>query len=184
MSLDTSRIVILSGPSGVGKDTVLDRWAELNPQVRRVVAATTRAPRAGEIDGDDYHFMEEVVFLEAAKNGQFLEYKNVHGNWYATPWAGIESIVTAGGIAVLKIDVQGAEQVLKDHPAIISIFLLPPSMAELERRIRARGTESEETLATRLQNARDEIEASHFYRHRLVNRDVNEVVGQLQEIVS
>lgn len=183
MNLDASRIVILSGPSGVGKDTVLDRWMEVNPKVERVVAACTRPPRDGEVDGEDYHFLSPEHFHELAAAGKFLEFKEVHGNWYATPWSGIEAILQRGGVAVLKIDVQGAEEVVKSVPEITTVFLLPPSIEELERRIRSRGTEDNATIEKRLRNALEEIEASAFYKHRLVNEDVERLVNQLQELL-
>ena len=183
MSLDPSRIVILSGPSGVGKDSVLDRWMERDPRVERVVAATTRNPRDGELDGDSYHFMSLDGFHDAAAAGRFLEFKEVHGNWYATPWSGIEAIQDRGGIAVLKIDVQGALEVLKEHPVIVSVFLLPPDMDELEKRIRGRKTDDEATIERRLENAREEILNSQFYRFRLVNNDIERVVDELESLV-
>lgn len=185
MSLDTSRIVILSGPSGVGKDSVLNRWMERNPRVERVVAACTRQPREGEVDGRDYHFLSLEGFHDQAAAGRFLEFKEVHGNWYATPWSGIEAILEREGIAVLKIDVQGAEQVVRDHPEIVTVFLLPPSMEELERRIRGRGTEDEAVIAKRLQNAREEIAAAaRFYKHQLVNDEIESVVDCLEGLLS
>ncbi len=183
MSLNHARIVILSGPSGVGKDSVVDRWMQVNPKVERVVAACTRDPREGEVDGEDYHFMSVEGFHDAAAAGRFLEFKEVHGNWYATPWSGIEAIHDREGIAVLKIDVQGAREVLQHHPEIVSVFLMPPSMDELERRIRGRQTDDETAIAKRLQNARDEIKDSIFYRHRLVNDDVDRVVAELEQIL-
>ena len=184
MSLDASRIVILSGPSGVGKDTIIDRWMERNPRVERVVAACTREPREGEVDGEHYHFMSLEGFKSAAAAGRFLEFKEVHGNWYATPWSGVEAILDRGGIAVLKSDVQGAREVLRANPHIVSVFLLPPNMQELENRIRGRNTDEESAIAKRLQNARDEIVASEFYHFRLVNDHVDRVVDVLEAIVA
>lgn len=184
MSIDPTRVLILSGPSGVGKDTVLDRWTARNPKVERVVAVTTRAPREGETDGESYHFVTQEEFDRAAMNGQFLEAKNVHGNWYATPMAGIEAILKCGGIAVLKIDVQGACEVLAKHPDVLTVFLLPPSMEELEKRIRGRQTDHDSTIVTRLQNAADEVSASEFYRHRITNDDIDHVVDQLERLIS
>ncbi|MBL8060363.1 MAG: guanylate kinase [Chthonomonas sp.] len=183
MSLNPKRVLILSGPSGVGKDTVLDRWMARNPRVERVIAVTTRQPREGEVDGESYHFVTQDEFDRAAENGQFLEAKNVHGNWYATPMAGIEAILKCGGIAVLKIDVQGAREVLSRHPEIVTVFLMPPSMEELERRIRGRQTDHDSSIVQRLQNATDEVAASSFYMHRITNDDVERVVDQLDELI-
>ncbi|MCC7101630.1 MAG: guanylate kinase [Fimbriimonadaceae bacterium] len=184
MSFDPARVMILSGPSGVGKDSVLDRWMQRNPKVERVIAVTTRAPREGEIDGRSYHFVSQTEFDRARASGQFLEAKNVHGNWYATPMAGIEAILKCGGIAILKIDVQGAREVVAKHPEVLTVFLLPPSMDELERRIRGRQTDPDSSIVVRLKNAKDEICASSFYQYRLVNDDLEKVVDQLEAIVT
>ena len=177
-------LVILSGPSGVGKDTALLEWQAADPRVQRVVAYTTRHPRPGEIDGVDYHFRTVEEFLVMAHAGEFLEYKEVHGNWYATPLKDMERMLAEGKIAVLKIDVQGAEEVRKLRPEAMSIFLLPPSWEELERRIRTRGTESPEKLALRLENAREELAASAAYDHALVNDDLNELIRRLRELTA
>ncbi len=181
--METGRLVILSGPSGVGKDTVIDAWREADPRVTRVVAATTRSPRAGERDGVDYRFIDVETFLEMAEEGAFLEFKEVHGHHYATPLRPLEALLSTGRVAVLKIDVQGAAEVTPRRPDATTVFLLPPSDGELERRIRGRGTEDEEAIARRLRNARDEIARSAAYAHRIVNDDLAEVVRRLREIV-
>lgn len=181
--MELGRLVILSGPSGVGKDTVLEAWHADDPRVTRVVACTTRAPRPGEADGVDYHFTDLQTFLKMAEDGAFLEFKEVHGNHYATPLRPMESLLSAGKIAVLKIDVQGAAEVMPKRPDAIPIFLLPPDDGELERRMRGRGTEDEDSVARRLRNARDEIARSAAYEHRIVNDDLAETVRRLREIV-
>ena len=177
------RIVILSGPSGAGKDTVIDAWRLADPRVTRVVAYTTRDPRPGEVDGVDYHFVSVKVFQDMAKDGAFLEWKEVHGNYYATPLRDMEALLAEGKVAVLKIDVQGASAVMSLRPDAISVFLMPPDMDELERRIRGRGTESEEAIAKRLSNARAEMSRSDLYQHRIVNLTVASAVRALQELV-
>ncbi|MCW5941729.1 MAG: guanylate kinase [Fimbriimonadaceae bacterium] len=179
----TGRIVILSGPSGVGKDTVLAAWTARNPRVRRVVATTTRAPRPGETDGVDYTFVSRERFMALAESGAFLEWKEVHGNLYATPLESLERMLSEGLVAILKIDVQGALTAMEKRPDAVSIFLMPPSMAELERRIRARGSDNAEAIQVRLQNARDEIEVGKRYRHRVVNDDVERCVDRLEAIL-
>lgn len=177
------RLLILSGPSGVGKDTVIDAWSQVNPRVHRVVACTTRAARIGEIDGVDYQFFAEDEFLKIAEQGAFLEYKNVHGNWYATPVADVERMLLEGKIAILKIDVQGAAEIMKIRPDALSVFLLPPNSEELERRIRGRGTENDDQIAKRLQNARDEIAQSSTYQFQIINDGIEQVVKELERIV-
>jgi guanylate kinase len=176
-------IVIVSGPSGVGKDTVIAAWAERDPRVQRVVACTTRLPRPGEQQGVDYHFIDESLFLDKAARGEFIEYKLVHGNYYATPKSGLDELLSQGQIAVLKIDVQGALTVMESEPYVRSIFLLPPSWDVLEQRIRGRGTESEAVIQKRLEGARQEIALADRYQHRVVNDDLQMALDQLQEIV-
>ena len=175
-------LVILSGPSGVGKDTVIDAWAARDPRVARVVAYTTRAPRVGERDGVDYRFVTVDSFLECAEMGDFLEAKEVHGHHYATPLKDMEALLAAGKVAVLKIDVQGALAAMALRPDAISVFLLPPDPHELERRLRERGTDDPATIARRLENARGELALSERYAHRLVNDDVASVVERLIEL--
>lgn len=177
-------LVILSGPSGVGKDTVLNAWRAANPRVRRVVAYTTRAPRAGEVDGEDYHFVTFPEFLLKAEAGDFLEHKQVHDNWYATPLRDMEAMLAEGLIAVLKIDVQGAIEAMGLRPDAKSVFLLPPSDEELERRIRSRKTDSPEAIERRLRNARAEIALSHHYAFRIVNDDLDACVRAIDAWVA
>ena len=127
------KLVILSGPSGVGKDTVIDAWKAADPRVERIVARTTRAPREYEVDGIDYVFLSTEKFLELADQGFFLEHKNVFDNYYGTPLGDMERVLNEGRIAVLKIDVQGALSVMPLRPDAITVFILPPSEEELER---------------------------------------------------
>jgi len=166
----------------VGKDTVIDAWKAADPRVERVVARTTRQPREGEVDGVDYVFLTPEQFLALAEDGFFLEYKEVFGNYYGTPLRTMEEILSDGRVAVLKIDVQGALTVMPLRPDAKTIFLLPPDEEELERRIRGRQKDSEETIAKRLAKAKDEIAQSGHYEHRIVNQIVEETVKKLQEI--
>jgi guanylate kinase len=163
------RLVILSGPSGVGKDQALCAWRGVNPLVRRVVSYTTRAPAPTEADGADYHFVTEVRFTKMIAQGAFLEHKLVHGHRYGTPLANMERLLSEGRIAVLKIDVQGALEAMALRPEAIRVFLLPPSWEELERRIRSRGRDDEPQVALRLQTARWEMAQAHHYEHHVVN---------------
>jgi len=175
------RIVILSGPSGVGKDAVLSAWMQADSRPVRVVTYTTRAPREGEVDGIDYKFLTEQEFRELASKGTFLEHKLVHGNWYATPIKEIEDYVNHGRFAVLKIDVQGAQEVKRLRPDAVSVFLLPPSMEELEIRLRKRGLDSESVIQERLSNAKVEIAAAHTYDLQVVNDNVERAAQQIIE---
>src|SRR5579871_3435551 len=144
------RLVILSGPSGVGKDTILDVWIKRSPKVERVVAYTTRPMRPQEKDGIDYKFVTRERFRDLISLGAFLEYKEVFGNLYGTPLLETDEMLAADKVAVLKIDVQGALTVMGLRDDAISVFLMPPSFSELERRIRSRATDAPEVIARRL----------------------------------
>lgn len=179
----TGKVVIVSGPSGVGKDTVIDAWAARDPRVERVVSVTTRSPRDGEVDGEDYHFVDHGEFNLMVERDEFLEHKLVHGEQYGTPRKGVAASLERGNYAILKIDVQGAETVMRVAPEVVSIFILPPSVEELERRLRNRGTESDEKVAVRLRNAIDEIGRSKNYHYKVVNDDVERCVDEIKEIL-
>ena len=172
-------LFILSGPSGVGKDTVLDAWMALDPTVKRVVSYTTRTPRNREENGVAYHFVTAERFHELANQDAFLEYKEVHGNWYATPLHDLNAMRDQGLTAVLKIDVQGALVAMEKCPDAVTVFLLPPSRDELMRRLMGRGTEDSATIERRIQNAEFELAHAHHYRHQLVNEEIQDVVAQL-----
>ncbi|MBS1724077.1 MAG: guanylate kinase [Armatimonadetes bacterium] len=176
-------LVILSGPSGVGKDTVIDAWQVVNPLVERVVAVTTRPPRDGEVDGKAYHFVSPEVFERMAAEGKFLEHKLVHGNWYATPASDVNRLLSEGKTAILKIDVQGAIVVMGVRPDATTVFLLPPSNAVLEQRIRQRGTEDEAAIQARLHTALAEIALAERYQHKVVNDTLDQTVSDLQKIL-
>lgn len=176
-------LMILSGPSGVGKDTVIQAWKARNPRVERVVTCTTRSPRPGERHGVDYWFLSDSEFQDRARAGKFLEHMQVHGHGYATPLDQICSWLAEGKIVVLKIDVQGAEAVRRVRGDTWSVFLMPPSMEALEQRIRDRRTEDEAAIERRLANARREVEQAAAYDHVIVNDDVGRVVEQLESIV-
>ncbi|MCH7945150.1 MAG: guanylate kinase [Armatimonadetes bacterium] len=174
---------VLSGPSGVGKDTVIDAWAKVNPLVVRVVTYTTREPRDGEKDGRDYNFVDAQRFAELQEKGWFWESKCVHGNMYASPKADTERLLEQGMVPVLKIDVQGAIEVMRIRPDAITVFILPPSTEELERRIRGRGSDDDATIRERLVNARRELALAGRYQHQIVNDDINQVVEKLERML-
>lgn len=176
-------IVILSGPSGVGKDTVIDAWIAADPRVVRVVTYTTRPARPGEMNGVDYNFVDLETFMFLSGEGYFWEHKVVHGNYYGSPKKDTEMLVAEGRIPVLKIDVQGALEVMHLAPEALSVFLMPPSFEELEERIRGRRTDDEPTIQKRLENARGEMAMAERYKLVIVNDEVSKVVTQLQEAV-
>jgi len=178
------RLVILSGPSGVGKDTVIDAWRAVDPRVERVIAYTTRKPRPKEVDGVDYHFVSVDEFQRMAGAGEFLEHKKVFENYYATPLKDMDALLAAGRVAVLKIDVQGALAVMPLRPDAITVFLLPPRIADLEERIRLRNADSPEDAARRLDQARNEISFVDRYQHLIVNKEIDQAAAQLVELTS
>jgi guanylate kinase len=178
-----SALVILSGPSGVGKDTLLAEWTKINPDVHRVVAYTTRPIRPGETDGVDYRFVDEERFMRKADAGEFLEWKEVHGNLYATPLSDMEELLRRGKIAVLKIDVQGALQAMALRPEALSVFIKPPSWDELERRIRDRRLDTAEQIQRRLENAQGEMALADRYKFQIVNDDLTKAALQLDTVI-
>lgn len=181
-SAEAGKVVIFSGPSGVGKDTVLDAWIAADPRVQRVVTYTTRPRRANETNGVDYHFVSENKFRELEAAGAFLEAKFVHGNYYASPLEVLSTMLAQGKIAVLKIDVQGALDAMALLPNARTVFVLPPSFDELERRIRDRSTEDQAAINVRLTNATGELTLADRYEIRVVNDDVERVVRELMEL--
>lgn len=179
----STRLIILSGPSGVGKDTLIEAWRQINPTVERVVACTTRPPRVGERDGVDYRFLSDSAFEQMAAAGQFLEFKEVHGNMYGTPRDEVARLLADQKFPILKIDVQGALEVMDKCPGALSIFVMPPSIEELERRIRARASESDEQIAARLAKARFEMALADSYDAIVTNDSVAECAAALDTFV-
>lgn len=178
-------MIVVSGPSGVGKTTVVERLVGRSGlPLRRVVTATTRPPRPGEIDGRDYHFWTVPRFEQAVAGGEMLEHARYGGNWYGTPRAEVDPHRAAGAGVVLVIDVQGAAQVRAKYPGDhCSVFLLPPSWEELEQRLRARNTEDEGRLARRLETAREELARAGEFDHRIVNDGLDAAVRDLEAVI-
>lgn len=182
--MTTGRLFVISAPSGAGKTTLLSRVMARIARLAFSVSHTTRAPRPGEHDGVDYHFVDKAEFLAMIAGGLFLEHAEVHGNLYGTAQAGIRQQLEEGIDVILDIDVQGAEILRRtgQMPAAY-VFIAPPSMAELERRLRGRGTESEERIQLRLQNARQELRAATQYEYLIVNEDAAVAADLLGAIV-
>jgi guanylate kinase len=166
-------LVVVSGPSGVGKDTIIDalRARSATPAYHYVVTCTTRPPRPGEIDGVSYHFLSRGRFAALRDAGAFLEWAEVHGNWYATPRAEVRRALGAGRDVILKIDVQGAAAVKSLVPDALLVFVVPPSLEALFRRLRTRATETAEQLELRQRNAAIELARAGDYDHVVVNED-------------
>lgn len=176
-------LVVVSGPSGVGKGTIMRPFMERNQNVKYSVSATTRAPREGEIDGVNYHFVTKEQFENLIENDEMLEYARYSGNYYGTPRFAVEKNLAAGLDVVLEIEVKGAQQVRRRCPEAISVFIMPPSFQELSNRLHGRNTESEEKIMERLDIARSEMQLAYDYDFILVNDDVDEAVRQLEVIL-
>jgi guanylate kinase len=172
-------LVVIAGPSGVGKGTVHERVRAALPGSVLSVSVTTRAPRPGEIDGVDYHFVDAAGFQDLIEQDELLEWADYAGQRYGTPRAPVEAAVAAGRIVVLDIELQGALQVKEHDPAALLVFLVPPSFEELERRLRSRGTESEAALQRRLTRAREELSAAHRFDVEIVNDDLDRCVEEV-----
>jgi len=177
-------VVVLSGPSGVGKTALAKRLLASDAALERSVSATTRPPRAGEIDGNDYFFWPEDRFTEGVAGGLFLEWAKVHGHRYGTLKATIENRLAGGKSPVLNIDVQGGRSVKLLRPDAVLIFILPPSYEVLERRLRGRGTDPDPVIARRLRNAKGEIEHWIDYDYLVVNDTLDEAVGRVRAILT
>jgi guanylate kinase len=177
-------LIVVSGPSGTGKGTVCTELLHQTPELGYSVSATTRQPRVGEVDGKNYYFLTKQKFEEIAAQGGFLEYANVYGNYYGTPLAKIQQRLEDGQDVLLEIDIQGALNVMKRCPDGLFIFLLPPSISELEHRLRGRGSETEESIARRMGNAKKEIDIGRKYRYVVVNDTVEKAVSTIKQILA
>lgn len=175
-------LVVLSGPSGVGKTVVSEGLQEKSGYVR-AITATTRPPRAGEEDGVDYLFLDRAQFEQRVEEGGFLEHAEVHGNLYGSPHDGVEQQLAQSRVVLLLIDVQGAEKLRQDGVDALQIFLEPPGLEELRRRIEMRGVESEETMDLRLRNALSEMEQRDRYDRCVVNGVLEETVEEVFSII-
>lgn len=181
------RVLVLSGPSGSGKSTIVQRLVrECSVPLRLSISATTRAPRPGEIDGEHYYFLTLAEFNARRERGEFMECAEVHrtGHWYGTLWSEVDVAQQLGKWSLLEIDVEGAQSVMAMYPGAVTIFVMLPSLDEYERRLRARGTESEAVLQRRLQTAREELKLAGCYRFRVVNDDLDQTVREICQIVS
>lgn len=176
-------LVVVSGPSGAGKGTICQALLEKTP-LAYSVSATTRKPRAGEVDGKSYYFLSVEAFEEMIEKDELLEWAKVYDNYYGTPLKKVEEKLAAGEDILLEIDTQGAMKVREKFPEGVYIFILPPSLAELERRIRGRDTETEDILQKRLAAAIDEIEAGKCYKYVVTNDEVDGAVDSVCAILA
>lgn len=183
MSTATGTLFVVAAPSGGGKTSLTRALLERERGIRLSVSYTTRPARPGEQDGIDYHFVSSERFMALRDSGEFLEHAHVHGNWYATSASWLEAEVAAGRDVLLEIDWQGAAQVRRLIPSSIHIFILPPSLALLEVRLRRRGQDDEATIARRLDAAKDEIRHCDEFNYVIINQDFAPAVDDLLAIV-
>ena len=174
----TPRLFVVSGPSGVGKGTLVSRVRDQRPDLGLTVSATTRQPRPGEVDGTSYYFLSVEDFEQRVAAGEFLEWANVFGNRYGTLRSEVDRNLDAGKSVILEIDVQGALNVRKLMPEAVLVFIEPPSFEALESRLRGRGTEEEEVVQVRLKTAKGELELAPSYDERIVNDDLQEATSE------
>ncbi len=176
-------LFIVTAPSGAGKTTLVSGLLARDPLVKLSVSYATREPRAGEVDGTHYHFVDVPTFRTLRDQGEFLEWAEVHSNYYGTSRAWLEAQIAGGNDILLEIDWQGAQQVRKVFPKAVGVFILPPSLEELERRLRGRGTDSEDVIARRVLGARGEMRHVAEFDYVIINEDLPAALEDLVAVV-
>ena len=177
-------LFVLSSPSGAGKTTISRMMLDADSDIALSISATTRPPRPGEVDGVHYHFVDTERFKKMAADGEFLEWAHVFGHRYGTPRAPVEELLAAGKDVLFDIDWQGAQQLYQEAgPDVVRVFVLPPTMEELERRLRSRGTDSDEVIAARMERAANEISHWDGYDYVLINDDVDGCFDEVRAIL-
>jgi len=178
------KLIILSGPSGTGKSTVVFKAMEGRQDLCFSTSVTTRSPRSGEVEGREYFFNDQASIDEMVENDELLEHACYVSNSYGTPRSFVEAKLQNGMNVILDIEIQGARQVKKKMPDAVAIFMMPPSLAELRRRLEGRGTESKETIEARIARAREEIREADFYDYLILNQNVETAANEFCAIIS
>ncbi|MDJ0515373.1 MAG: guanylate kinase [Trichodesmium sp. MO_231.B1] len=181
--MQSGKLIVLTGPSGVGKGTLLSSLLERHPELVLSISVTTRSPRQGEVEGKSYFFVDRDKFQQMIETEELLEWAEYAGNFYGTPSLRVIENIKQGKSVILEIELQGARQIQKTFPDALRIFILPPSTAELERRLRKRGQDSQEAIAKRLKRATEELEAIGEFDIQLVNDNLEDALQNLEKIL-
>ncbi len=181
--MPSGKLIVITGPSGVGKGTIVKSLTREYPQLYLSVSATNRKPRPGEIDGRDYFFLSREEFESAIAEGEFLEWAEYAGNYYGTPKTKVQELIDSGKWVLLEIELVGARIVSQIFPDAVRIFLLPPSIQELETRLRTRGKDPESAIEKRLLRAKEEIAASKEFDIRIVNEDLATAIQDVTQVI-
>lgn len=181
--MQAGRLIVLTGPSGVGKGTLLRSLLQRHPELYLSVSATTRSPREGEIDGKHYYFVSRSQFEQMVKADDLLEWAEFAGNFYGTPRQQVEERIGQGQWVILEIELEGARQIKHTFPSAARIFILPPSMTELEQRLRGRGQDSDEAIARRLSRASAEIAAADEFDIQIINADLEKALQSIESAI-
>lgn len=177
-------LIVLSGPSGVGKGAMGSTLLKEDPNICYTVSVTTRQPRKGEKEGQNYYYISREEFFRRRDNGDFLEWAEVYGNYYGTLHSEVDRLLQDGKTVILEIDTQGAMQIKAAYPSGVLVFVLPPSLAELKRRIVARGSETAATLKLRLSQAEQEIAMAEQYDYTIINDNLKKAVSELRAVIA
>ena len=177
------KLFVITAPSGAGKTSLIEALMRDDPSLKLSISYTTRAPRPGEKNAVDYHFVDDKTFLAMRERGEFLESAEVHGYRYGTSKKVITEALARGEDLILEIDWQGAQQVRRIYPECVGIFILPPSVEELERRMRSRGQDAEAVIRRRLENAREELAHAGEFNYAIINKDFQTAQGELKQII-